>query len=102
MLQGGYLDISEELTMTKSILISLAVLAVSTSGALAAYQTHYHYHHHPAYHPAMNANASVAASPVLWRGGASSADYNLYIRNLRESGYNPKDNFNETGTVKTQ
>ena len=86
--------------MTKSILISLAVLAVSTSGASAAYRTHYH--HHAAYHPAMNANASVAASPVLWRGGASSADYNLYIRNLRESGYNPKDNFNENGTVKTQ
>jgi hypothetical protein len=102
MLQGGYLDISEELTMTKSILISLAVLAVSTSGALAAYRTHYHYHHHAAYHPAMNANASVAAAPVLWRGGVSSADYNLYIRSLHESGYDPKNNYDANGTLKTQ
>jgi hypothetical protein len=101
MLQGGYLDISEELTMTKSILISLAILAVSTSGASAAYRTHYH--HHAAYHSAMNANASVVGpAPVVWRGGVSSADYNLYIRNLHDSGYDPKNNFDANGTIKTQ
>jgi hypothetical protein len=57
MLQG---DISEEPTMTRSILIGLAVLTLSTSVALAAQRTHHR--------AAMNANASVAASPVVWPG----------------------------------
>ena len=39
-------------------------------------------------------------SPV-W-GGVSSSDYQLYLRNLRESGYNPKNNFNANGLVATQ
>ena len=87
-------DISEELTMTKSILVSLAVLTLSTSAALAAHRTH---HHH-----AMNANASVGASPVVSTGGVSSSDRAQYIKNLHDSGYNPKDNFNANGTIKTQ
>jgi hypothetical protein len=49
MLQG---DISEEPTMTKSILVSLAILTLSTSAALAAHRTH----HRQAFHRlAMNA-----------------------------------------------
>ena len=91
MLQG---DISEELTMTKSILISLAVLTLSTSAALAAHRTH---HHH-----AMNAAPSVGASPVGWTGGVSSSDHATYIQNLHDSGYNPKNDFNANGTVAPQ
>src|SRR5216684_1484151 len=87
---GG--DISEELTMTKSILISLAVLTLSTSVALAAHRTH---HRH-----AMNASASVGASPVIWMGGVSSSDRALYIKNLHDSGYNLKDNFSANGNIK--
>jgi hypothetical protein len=49
MLQG---DISEELTMTKSILVSLALLTLSTSAALAVRRTH---HRHAIHRPAMNA-----------------------------------------------
>jgi hypothetical protein len=56
MLQG---DISEELTMTKSILISLAVLTLSTSAALAAHRTH---HRH-----AMNAYGSVGEGAAIGR-----------------------------------
>jgi hypothetical protein len=89
---GG--NISEELTMTKSILISLAVLTLSTSAALAAHPTH---HRH-----AMNANASVGASPVVWTGGVSSSDRATYNQNLRDSGYNPKNNFDAKGILKTQ
>ncbi len=89
MLQG---DISEELTMTKSILISLAVLTLSTSAALAAHRTH---HRH-----AMNAYPSVGASPVVWTGGVSSSDRALYIKNLHDSGYNQKDNFSANGNIK--
>jgi hypothetical protein len=91
VLQG---DISEELTMTKSILISLAVLTLSTSAALAAHRTH---HHH-----AMNANASVGASAVVGTGGVSSSDHAMYIQNLHDSGYDPKNNFDAKGILKTQ
>jgi hypothetical protein len=87
-------DISEELTMTKSILISLAVLTLSTSAALAAHRTH---HRH-----AMNTYGSVGASPVVWTGGVSSSDHATYIRNLQGSGYDPKNNFDAKGILKTQ
>jgi hypothetical protein len=76
-------DVSKELTMTKSILVSLAVLTLSTSAALAAHPTH---HRHAIHHRAMNANANVGASPVVVPGGVSSSDRDLYIRNLRDSG----------------
>jgi len=32
----------------------------------------------------------VGASPVLWTGGVSSADRDLYIRNQRDSGLGNK------------
>jgi hypothetical protein len=80
--------------MTKSILISLAVLTLSTSAALAAHPTH---HRH-----AMNANASVGVSPVVWTGGVSSSDRGMYTRNLHDSGYDPKNNFDAKGILRTQ
>jgi hypothetical protein len=89
--------------MTRSILISLAVLTLSTSAALAAHRTH---HRH-----AMNANGSVGASPVvpsvgaspvLWTGGVNSSDHATYVKNLHDSGYNPKNNFNANGNMAQQ
>jgi hypothetical protein len=91
MLQG---DTSEELTMTRSILISLAVLTLSTSAALAAHRTH---HRH-----AMNAYPSVGASPVVSTGGVTSSDHAMYLQNLHDSGYDPKNNFDAKGILKTQ
>jgi hypothetical protein len=85
---------SEELTMAKSILV-IAILALSTSSTLAAHRTH-----HPRH--AMNALARVGASPVVSTGGVSSSDRAMYIRNLRDAGYNPKSDFNASGTLKTQ
>jgi hypothetical protein len=77
--------------MTKSIIVGLAVLTLSTSAALAAHRTH---------HPhAMNASAGVGASPVLWMGGVSNSDREMYIRNLHDSGYNPKNNFKADGNI---
>jgi hypothetical protein len=70
--------------MKKSILIGLAILTVSTSAALAAHRTR---HSH-----AMKPNASAAAtnlggaSPVIWPGGVSAADHDLYIKNKHDSG----------------
>ena len=85
--------------MTKSILVSLAILTLATSGALAAQRTHHR--------QAMNASASVPAAtvptaPVMWMGGVSSGDRDMYIRNLHESGYDRKKNFNASGNVVTQ
>jgi len=86
--------------MTKSILISLAVLTLSTSAALAAHRTH-HRHAMNAY-PSVGASPvvpSVGASPVLWTGGVSSSDHATYVKNLHDSGYNTKNNFNASGNV---
>ena len=82
--------------MNKSILVGLAILAVSTSAALAAHRTH---HSH-----AMNAHAAVPAtpSPATSIGGVSSSDHAAYMRNLHDSGYNPKNNFTAAGTMRTQ
>jgi len=107
-------DISEELTMTRSILIGLAILTLSTSVALAAQRTH----HSRAVKPnastaAMNPNpyarpmypnafAGGGLSPVVWPGGVSSSDRDQYVKNLRDSGYDRKKDFNPNGTVRTQ
>jgi hypothetical protein len=85
--------------MTKSILVSLAILTLATSAALAAQRTH---HRHPMNANAGVANAGVGASPVVWMGGVSSNDRAMYTRNLRESGYNTKNNFNAVGNISTQ
>ena len=52
--------------MTKSIVVGLAILALTTSAALAAQRTHHH--------RAMNAYAAVPVTlaPAMWTGGVSS------------------------------
>jgi hypothetical protein len=96
------------------ILVSLAILTLSTSVALAAQRTHQS--------RAMKPNASAAAtnpnpfarpmnpnafagmgpSPVVGPGGVSSSDRDLHMRNLRDSGYDKKKDFNPNGTIRTQ
>jgi hypothetical protein len=113
--------------MNKSILVSVAILALSTSAALAAYRTHdgravepnapaaatnaspYAPHAmnqspygrpmnpNPSGSP-MSANAFAGAPPV----GVSSNDHNQYMKNLHDSGYDPKNDFNANGTMKQQ
>jgi hypothetical protein len=46
------------------------------------------------------AHAPVGASPVVMPGGVSSSDSALYIKNLHDSGYNPKNDFNPNGTIR--
>lgn len=81
--------------MNKSILVSLAILTLSTSVALAAQRTHHSRamkHSH-----AVKPNASAAAtnptgvgpSPVGW-GGVSSGDRDMYARNQHDSGLDKK------------
>jgi hypothetical protein len=42
----------------------------------------------------------VGAPPVVVPGGVSSSDHALYIKNLHDSGYNPKNDFNPNGTIR--
>lgn len=71
--------------MNKSILVSLAILALSTSVALAAHKTHSR---------AMKPTASAAAtnpgpagpSPFFGPGGTSNKDREMYLKNLHDSG----------------
>ena len=35
-------------------------------------------------------------------GGVSTSDRDLYFRNIHDSGYSPKNNFNANGTIRTQ
>jgi hypothetical protein len=49
--------------------------------------------------------AATAATPAfaqapLGAGGVSSSDGALYIKNLQNSGYNPKNDFNPNGTIR--
>jgi len=49
-----------------------------------------------------NAFAGGGPSPVVWHGGVSSSDRDQYVKNLRDSGYDRKKDFNSNGTVRTQ
>jgi hypothetical protein len=80
--------------MTKGLLVSLAILTLSTSAALAAHRTHHR--------DAMNASAAVPAPPVGWTGGVSSSDHTMHLRNLHDSGYSPKNDFNAAGNIANQ
>jgi hypothetical protein len=80
--------------MTKCALISLAVLTLSTSVALAAT--------HPTHHrSAMNAYARAGAppAPVVGTAGANSSNHAKYMQSLHESGYDPKKDFNKAGNM---
>jgi hypothetical protein len=52
--------------------------------------------------------AATAAAPAFARtpvnalvpGGVSSSDHALYSKNLRDSGYNPRNDFNPNGTMR--
>jgi len=73
--------------MNKTIIVSLAILSLSTSVALAA-KAH-HAKKPAASTTAMNPSGPTNASPLggpLGFGAVSSADREMYLRNKRESG----------------
>lgn len=86
--------------MIEKLLVGLAILALSTSAALAAHRAHYR-------HP-MNAYARVVAPPpaagappAAWMGGVSSSDRETYLKNLHDSGYDPRNDY-ANGLMRTQ
>jgi len=66
--------------MRKEILIGLAIIAVSTSGALAAKKTA-----KPKAPPAATTTNTGGAAPLMM-GQVSAADRELYAKSQRESG----------------
>ena len=80
--------------MAKSILAIITILALSTSGALAAQRTH---HRHAS--PALFLSEGARGSNAYAVGPGNSNDSAMYLKNLRDSGYNPKNNFDEFGNV---
>src|SRR5215469_8359848 len=103
------LTIQKELSMNKAVLVGLTILALSSSAASA--WTHRTYHtsramypnasaaaiHPNAYGHPMNAYAAMGAP-----AGVSSKDYEMYMKNLHDSGYDPKNDYTAAGTVKNQ
>ena len=80
--------------MAKSILAIITILALSTSGALAAQRIH-HRHASPALLPSEGSRGLNAYAA----GPGNSNDSATYIKNLRDSGYNPKNDFDGSGNV---
>ena len=82
--------------MTRKLFVALAILSLSASAASAA-----HHHHH-----ALNTQAGVpdpaSQPPTGWTGGPNSTDHATYLRNLHDSGYNPKNDFDASGHVASQ
>jgi hypothetical protein len=89
--------------------------AIGTAGAVAAtspnwgwggspYQTGTGYYAAGPYYggSVRGANAAYGGYPSAAWGGVSSSDRAQYIKNLHDSGYDPKGNFNANGTIKTQ
>ena len=79
--------------MAKSILAIITILALSTSGALAAQRIH-HRHASPALLPSEGSRGLNA-----YAAGPGNSNDSLYIKNLRDSGYNPKNDFDGSGNV---
>ena len=71
--------------MKKAILVGLAILAVSTSGALAKKASK-----PKAPAAATAATTTAAAAPPMMMGQVSAADRELYAKSQRESGMKKK------------
>jgi hypothetical protein len=102
--------------MNKTILVGLAILTASTSAASAWT----HRPHSQSIKPnasaatmnpkasarSMNANAAMGAPPAAATPsaspampGASSQNHDMYMKNLHDSGYDPKNDYTKSGTV---
>ena len=96
--------------------VGAGAAAVGTAGAVAAtspnwgwggnpYQTGTGYYAGGPYYGGSVRGARAAyygGYPSAAWGGVSSSDRDLYFRNLRDSGYDKKGDFNPNGTLRTQ
>ena len=98
--------------MNKTFLVGLAILTVSTTAASAwTHRTHHSRMMNPhasatamspnPYGRPMNAYAAMGA-PRAAMPRASSKDLDMYMKNLHDSGYDPKNDFTKSGTMRQQ
>jgi TPP-dependent pyruvate/acetoin dehydrogenase alpha subunit len=86
--------------MKKIILISIAVASLSTTAPADARTAGHRTHHHhlvmgTAASPALlNANASLNSN-----AGLNGGDHAMHMKNLHDSGYNPKDDVDSFGNL---
>ena len=71
---------------------AIAAGAVNTAGAIAT----------APFRPANSYAYYPASSYGMAPGAVSSKDHDQYMKNLHDSGYNPKNNFTAAGTMRTQ
>jgi hypothetical protein len=79
--------------MNKTVLVGLAILTVSTSAASAAAISP-----RPYARP-MNAYGAMGAPPPPMPG-VTMKNYDAYMKNLHDSGYDPKNDFTKSGTMR--
>jgi hypothetical protein len=89
------LNLSQEHAMKKIILVAIAVVLLPTITPADARVKQRTIHRQvvmgPAVNPALlNANASL-------NGAGTDSDRAMHMRNLRDSGYNPKNDYNAFG-----
>ena len=80
--------------MTKSIIVGLAVLTLSASAAFAAHHHRHHYRH------GMSPAAGEGMAPAVPPAGGMSSGQSQYMKNLHDSGYNPKNDYSEGGIMR--
>jgi hypothetical protein len=76
-------------------LVTMELACAPFAGALAAQRTH-HRHASPALSPSAGSRGLNAYAAV---GPGISNDRATYLKNLRDSGYDPRNDFNEFGNV---
>jgi hypothetical protein len=80
----------------RTTLICLAALLIASSAAQAK-SKHVVVHHHHYHHRAVDAYAMVPMIPTM--GPINPADHAAYVKALRESGFNPKNDYQKNGLI---
>jgi hypothetical protein len=78
--------------MAKRILVIITILALFTSGALAAQRSH-----HRRALPALLPSEGAGGPNPYAVGPGNSNGRDMYIKNLRDSGYNPQNDLDRFG-----
>ena len=88
--------------MTKLIVITIAVASLSTT-ALAGTRAAGHKTHRQAV-MAVDAGAGpgLLNANTGFNGNGNASDRAMYLRNLRDSGYDPKNDYNSNGLLVNQ
>ncbi len=95
--------------MNKTVLVGVAILTLTTSAASALTHRTHHSRTMKPNTPAVAMSRSPYAGPRAYAAagappaampGMSSKNQEMYMKNLHDSGYNPKNDFNKDGTIR--